>query len=191
MKTGKPLSKAQVQKIAGLLVQAFAGNLPKIHQAAKAAGYSDGVVGSQADVATFFGCHTQSVKGWVADGMPHEKKHYDLRKIVQWWFERAKGRVGSDNEVQVAKQRKIMADADNAELKAQKTRRELVPVAEAKDVLSRLGSALAEQLQILPDKDPTLSTEQRASLRVEISKFLNGFKVQGEKTINEQFKPID
>jgi hypothetical protein len=102
------------------------------------------VASSAADVAFFFGVATQTLSDWKRDGMPGEKRSYDLKKIYDWKVARDKKR-----EELYASRRKaaVMGDPDHAykqararmmQLRVEQEERQLMAVEAHDDFVVRL-----------------------------------------------------
>lgn len=87
-------------QLAAVIADAFAGKLPKVHEAVIAAGYAvPGKIYGRAGVADLFGVHVQTVVQWEqAGGLPVEKPGkagkgqgaiYDLKAVVRNRLDRA------------------------------------------------------------------------------------------------------
>jgi phage terminase Nu1 subunit (DNA packaging protein) len=93
------------------------------------------IVGSQSQVATFFGVATQTVHVWRAHGMPGKPRCYDLSEILVWlrsngpWREKLARTLGDDDAFDDAdsKSRKLQAEADLLEMRVERVADQLIP----------------------------------------------------------------
>lgn len=88
---------------------------------------------SRTYLAKLFACDVRTVKNLVDEGMPKEARgQYDLTKCVPWYLERereqARGSKGL-NDLDLARQRKTIAEARKAEMEAEALEGRLVPLA--------------------------------------------------------------
>lgn len=115
------------------------------------------VVGSQAEVARFFGCNRHTVKDWAGADMPRlDGGGYDLREIVKWKLAKAEW-AGDGEEADGLKQRLATADVAKAEadaamkqLKLAEQRGRLVDRDAAKAVNGQIFAAVRNRLEQLP-----------------------------------------
>jgi phage terminase Nu1 subunit (DNA packaging protein) len=109
-----------------VIVDAFAGKLPKVHEAILAAGYAmPGKIYGRAGVADLFGVHVQTVVQWEqAGGLPVEKPGkagkgqgaiYDLKAVVRNRLDKALESASGDAD-SPGLERWRNARADTAEI---------------------------------------------------------------------------
>lgn len=115
---------------------------------------------NQTELAEWLLLSTRQVRNLEAEGMPVKsddgKKFYVWSDVFAWYLERkqqeaierAGGKAGSG--MQGAELRKAVAEAELAELRLQKLRREVVPIAEYRGELGRILGAVRARIVGMP-----------------------------------------
>lgn len=87
---------------------------------------------SRTYLAKLFACDVRTIKNLVDEGMPKEARgQYDLTKCVPWYIEREReqARAGKGlNDLDLARQRKTIAEARKAEMEAEALEGRLIPL---------------------------------------------------------------
>lgn len=106
------------------------------------------------ELAGILGVDVRSIKNFVDDGMPKlTRGKYDVGACVKWYVEheREKARAGKGlNDLDLARQRKTIAEAREAELRVEERLANVVPVEMLAEVGGRLADRLLPVLQNIP-----------------------------------------
>lgn len=135
--------KRDADQLLSVLQKAHAGELPEVHRAVLAAGYSSGpryVVTSTDEVGAFFGVSERRVHQWIKAGLPRQQTGtrpvryaYDLRAIVGWRLAQTKeSKPDSD-----ALERLRNARARREELALARETKTLIPREDADTIFDR------------------------------------------------------
>lgn len=94
---------------------------------------NDLAVVSAKTLASWFGCDARSVGNYVKEGMPKDERgKFDPARAIPWFLQRERERARSSkglNDLDLARQRKTIAEAELAEMELAKARDELIPLA--------------------------------------------------------------
>lgn len=126
------------------------------------------MVVNRSQMADVLGVDVRSIKNFVDDGMPKMARgKYDLGACVKWFVEheREKARAGKGlNDLDLARQRKTIAEARKAELELETLEGNVIPLDMHESRLEAIGLRLAAQCKGL---DRFISDVQRATSTIE------------------------
>ena len=108
-------------KLAEILTKAHAGELPAVHQAVLAAGYSCGhIVATAHTVGTYFGHHEATIRQWVKTGCPMVQPGksgrqllFDIREVIAWRLAQAESKAaeaGAEDGSDLGRRRSALAN---------------------------------------------------------------------------------
>ncbi len=105
------------------------------------------IVRSLAEVARFFGVHSQTPREWRSAGMPGKKNEWDLAAILRWRDDRAVAK-----EELTPHARKALADAKIQELRYAKLEGSLVDVEAVRRLLVEHITTARALLDCIPEQ---------------------------------------
>lgn len=111
------------------------------------------------EVARYRGVNLSTAKEWLAAGLPGKKTgnrwQFEPAAVDKWLADRD-GPAEPENQPHVtlaeARRRKALADAELAEYELAEKKREVVPIEEAVEMLTREFSRVRQKLLALPSK---------------------------------------
>jgi phage terminase Nu1 subunit (DNA packaging protein) len=108
------------------------------------------VARSLADVAAFFGVHTQTVKAWRAEGMPGDAGRYDLAEIARWRIATIRSGGGGDDRKAQAKLVYEIQRARKLQIEADRLDGRLIEIERHESELERLANLFVSLLDRMP-----------------------------------------
>lgn len=107
---------------------------------------------SRDQLADILGLKTVTINALVTDGMPKvQHGRYDLAACVQWYVETWRKRVNERPAMSSSeRERYDKARADGAELTLAERQRELIPLTEVRQVMTRVVAITVSALEALP-----------------------------------------
>lgn len=116
-----------------------------------------------AELASIFGVQRKTILIWIKEGMPvlsrgqagHRSHVFDTEEVLRWKINREMIRVTGDGDhidKEEAMRRKILAEAQQAEIKLAKERGEVVELAELQRELSSQMIELRAAMRRVPER---------------------------------------
>lgn len=116
-------------------------------------------------LAAVLGVDVRSIKNYVDDGMPKVGRgRFHLRGCIQWYAERLRLATAGSSDLDAARQRKTLAEAEMAEIDLAERRNEVIPLDVHESRLEAIAGRLAAQCKGL---DRFIAPVQRATTSVE------------------------
>lgn len=130
---------------------------------------------ARAYLAEVLAVDVRSIKNFVDEGMPKlARGKFDLRACVQWYVtrEREAAREGKGlSDLDLAKQRKELAQAAKAEIEVEQLRGEIIPLDVHEHRVEAIAARLATRIKGL---GRYIADVQRATTAVEAASVLDG-----------------
>lgn len=112
---------------------------------------------SQTELAKLFGVTVQTVRRWVIDGLPRNGEgrgaKYPRLECLQWREEQVRqqerGKLPPADSLDEAKRRKVLAEAQMAELDLGRVRGDLMTVEQYDSVVSQAYQRVAQRLKTI------------------------------------------
>lgn len=130
------------------------------------------------EVAAKVGCTIRALSKYKLEGVDV----YDVEAVRKHRESKRTGdvpRAGNDPDIKEEKRRLTKAQADKAELEVRRLRGELVPVAEVREDMLRIGGAVkAAMLRLENDLPPRLHGLEPGAMQVPIRESIDGILAQ-------------
>lgn len=117
---------------------------------------------NRSECARFFGVAPTTIDAWKARGCPYRKRavnrgkgwEFNSAEVSEWLQQQATDNAtgGRDIDIDEARRRKAVADAELAEYELAVRKREVVPIEEAADVLTKELSIVRSKLLAVPSR---------------------------------------